>query len=568
MSTNRNYTNYTSPGLDIVDIDWSEVSVPFEIVLWVLLSFLLEVGIHQLRKNKYLGYIPETCYLICLGVLLGVLLEYGFDKGSLVEIINEDVFFLILLPPIIFDAGYNMPRLAFLENLASILVFAIFNTLLNAILIGGSIYLVYEWGWIEAIYPEASSNYANVKLPLDITTCLLFGSIISAVDPVAVIAVFNEIHVNSMLFICVFGESLLNDGVAVVLYQAFANLLQHSPEDINSTEIAFLFGEFAYVAFGGILVGIIFSIVTCFATKYWPKNHEMVIFEPAVSYLLPYLAYLTGEYLGMSAILAAVVCGYMMRPHVEVNIEPQSKITLNYVIHFLSHVGEVSIFIWLGLVTVQLDWAQYFNWSLALWALLFISIYRVLGIFTFGYILNYFRDPEVKFTNKDLTVCSFGGLRGGIAFSLTALSPILSVEIKQTLICTSVFIIFFTSFVQGILVEPLVKYLKIELEIDQEENLLSKIGLVSSKQLLKGFQSILGVQSRVTNISKLADFGEIWIWSYLRRDASTHSGQRSKDRYGFLESYRESLMKAVGEDLDRAIVDKGHDNVMAVEVKE
>ena len=83
------------------------------------------------------------------------------------------------------------------------------------------------------------------------TECLLFGSVISAVDPVAVIAVFEEIHVNMVLFICVFGESLLNDGVAVVLYKVFLSFLSKGTGAVTGANIGRAVIKFVIVAGGG-----------------------------------------------------------------------------------------------------------------------------------------------------------------------------------------------------------------------------------------------------------------------------------------------------------------------------
>lgn len=116
---------------------------------------------------------------------------------------DTKLFFLYLLPPIILDAGYFLPIRAFTENMGTILVFAVVGTLWNAFFIGGMMFAVCQ---IEA------AAAAHVSL----LSCLLFGAIISAVDPVAVLAVFEEIHINELLHILVFGESLLNDAVTVV----------------------------------------------------------------------------------------------------------------------------------------------------------------------------------------------------------------------------------------------------------------------------------------------------------------------------------------------------------------
>lgn len=144
--------------------------------------------------------VPESCLLIVVGLLVGGLIK---GVGEKPPILNSDIFFLFLLPPIILDAGYFLPLRPFTENLGTILIFAVVGTLWNAFFLGGLMYAVCQLGGPGLNHIGLLAN-------------LLFGSIISAVDPVAVLAVFEEIHINELLHILVFGESLLNDAVTVV----------------------------------------------------------------------------------------------------------------------------------------------------------------------------------------------------------------------------------------------------------------------------------------------------------------------------------------------------------------
>lgn len=139
-----------------------------------------------------------------VGLLVGGLIQLAGE--AVPPVMDTRLFFLCLLPPIILDAGYFLPIRPFMENLGTILMFAVVGTLWNAFFVGGLLYAVCQ------IQPENSSKLHQLEL----LPCLLFGSIISAVDPVAVLAVFEEIHINELLHILVFGESLLNDAVTVV----------------------------------------------------------------------------------------------------------------------------------------------------------------------------------------------------------------------------------------------------------------------------------------------------------------------------------------------------------------
>ncbi|EFO14329.2 NHE-3 protein [Loa loa] len=149
---------------------------------------------------------PDSSLLIVVGLILGVLLKLSNVNDSIFNL-EANIFFLYLLPPIIFDAGYFMPNRALFENFGSILVFAVIGTIWNCLAIGST------------LYGLGLLNVFSIKF--SIFEIFLFSALISAVDPVAVIAVFEEIHVNETLFITVFGEALFNDGITVVLYQMF-----------------------------------------------------------------------------------------------------------------------------------------------------------------------------------------------------------------------------------------------------------------------------------------------------------------------------------------------------------
>ena len=161
---------------------------------------------------------PESCLLIVVGIIIGFLL-FWTSKHEPPSTLTPDVFFLFMLPPIILDAGYFMPNRLFFDHLGTILLMAVVGTIFNAMCIGASLYGC----GVAGIFGDD---------PPGILETLLFSSLISAVDPVAVLAVFEEIHVDEILYIVVFGESLLNDAVTVVrkiknILKFYVNLSRH-----------------------------------------------------------------------------------------------------------------------------------------------------------------------------------------------------------------------------------------------------------------------------------------------------------------------------------------------------
>ena len=176
---------------------------------------------------------------------------------------DTEVFFNILLPPIIFHAGYSMKRRFFFRNIGSIIAYAFFGTTISTFTVAGVMYLV------TVLFPYLQ----NVVSVLDL---LRFGALISATDPVTTLSIFNDLNVEVNLFALVFGESVLNDAVAIVMTRTFQDYeTKELSDDGNNPAyktalLAIL--DFIFVFGASFFVGSIVAIINALITKFTRIN--------------------------------------------------------------------------------------------------------------------------------------------------------------------------------------------------------------------------------------------------------------------------------------------------------
>uniref|UniRef100_A0A668A8T2 Sodium/hydrogen exchanger n=1 Tax=Myripristis murdjan TaxID=586833 RepID=A0A668A8T2_9TELE len=492
--------NYTKKAFPVLSIDYHYIQTPFEISLWVLLASLMKLGFHLIPRLS--SIVPESCLLIVVGLLVGGLIKLAGEQVP--PVMNTRLFFLCLLPPIILDAGYFLPIRPFMENLGTILMFAVVGTLWNAFFIGGLLYAVCQ------IQPDNPSSLHQIEL----LPCLLFGSIISAVDPVAVLAVFEEIHINELLHILVFGESLLNDAVTVVLYHLFEEYSGIGTVSVLDGFLGVI--SFLVVALGGVLVGAIYGILAAFTSRF--TSHTRVI-EPLFVFVYSYMAYLSAEMFHLSGIMALIACGAVMRPYVEANISHKSHTTIKYFLKMWSSVSETLIFIFLGVATV--DGPHNWNWTFVTVTVILCLVARVIGVVGLTYVINKFR--IVKLTTKDQFIVAYGGLRGAIAFSLGFLLDPAHFAMREMFLTAIITVIFFTVFVQGMTIKPLVELLAVKKKQEAKRSINEEIHTQFLDHLLTGIEDICGHYGHHHWKDKLNRFNKKYVKKCLI------AGERSKE---------------------------------------
>uniref|UniRef100_A0A915ND64 Sodium/hydrogen exchanger n=1 Tax=Meloidogyne floridensis TaxID=298350 RepID=A0A915ND64_9BILA len=408
--------------------------------------------------------IPDSALLIVLGLLLGSILRFAQVDEKLF-FLPSDTFFLYLLPPIIFEAGYFMPNRELFDNIDSVMLFAFCGTIWNTLTIGISLFWISKFG----IFSVGFSSFQ----------ILLFASLISAVDPVAVIAVFEQININSFLFINVFGEALFNDGVSVVLYQMFRKFLLIGIDNLSFWHFIAGCASFLIISIGGLFIGLLFAIVASLATKFATRIR---LLAPVFVFVVPYLAYLSAELFGLSSILAIVACGIGMKQYVKENLSIDASSSVKYFV----------IFMFLGLSTASHN--HHFDWAFIGITIGFCLLFRIFGVVVQCLFLNKCRAR--KFSFSDQFVLSYGGLRGAIAFGLVV-SLDDKIPAKQMFVTTCIAVIFFTVFVQGITIRPLLYFLKVEKkDIEKKDTMTEKVYIKYCDYMMSGLEDIIGFKGK------------------------------------------------------------------------
>uniref|UniRef100_A0A2K6KFJ6 Sodium/hydrogen exchanger n=1 Tax=Rhinopithecus bieti TaxID=61621 RepID=A0A2K6KFJ6_RHIBE len=354
------------------------------------------------------------------------------------EMFRPNMFFLLLLPPIIFESGYSLHKGNFFQNIGSITLFAVFGTAISAFVVGGGIYFL---------------GQADVISKLNMTDSFAFGSLISAVDPVATIAIFNALHVDPVLNMLVFGESILNDAVSIVLTNTAEGLTRKNMSDVSGWQ-TFLqaLDYFLKMFFGSAALGTLTGLISHIDLRKTPS------LEFGMMIIFAYLPYGLAEGISLSGIMAILFSGIVMSHYTHHNLSPVTQILMQQTLRTVAFLCETCVFAFLGLSIFSFP--HKFEISFVIWCIVLVLFGRAVNIFPLSYLLNFFRDHKI--TPKMMFIMWFSGLRGAIPYALSLHLDLEPMEKRQLIGTTTIIIVLFTILLLGGSTMPLIRLMDIE----------------------------------------------------------------------------------------------------------
>uniref|UniRef100_A0A8C8YIV0 Sodium/hydrogen exchanger n=1 Tax=Prolemur simus TaxID=1328070 RepID=A0A8C8YIV0_PROSS len=348
---------------------------------------------------------------------------------------DPEVFFNILLPPIIFYAGYSLKRRHFFRNLGSILAYAFLGTAISCFVIGS---IMYGCVALMKVTGQLAGDFY-------FTDCLLFGAIVSATDPVTVLAIFHELQVDVELYALLFGESVLNDAVAIVLSSSIV-AYQPAGDNSHTFDVTAMFksiGIFLGIFSGSFAMGAATGVVTPHVTKF-TKLREFQLLETGLFFLMSWSTFLLAEAWGFTGVVAVLFCGITQAHYTYNNLSTESQHRTKQLFELLNFLAENFIFSYMGLTLFTFQ-NHVFNPTFVVGAFIAIFLGRAANIYPLSLLLNLGRRSKIGSNFQHMMM--FAGLRGAMAFALAIRDT--ATYARQMMFSTTLLIVFFTVWVFG-----------------------------------------------------------------------------------------------------------------------
>ncbi len=396
-----------------------------------LLILLIAASIIAMVANRF--RIPYTVALVFGGfginffhVPIQSLVAYG--GTSQIHLLTPEVVFILFLPPLLFEAGINLDLHHLRSNLLPITLLAIGGVLIAMSATGLSVH------WF-------------VGLP--ILPAMIFGALISATDPVSVLALFKGLGISKRLAMLIEGESLFNDGTAIVLFQ----ILVVAAVTTGSIDVLDGVRQFLIVVSGGAVLG--------FGLGYAASRVTQQIDEPRIEItlttILAYGSYLLAEHLHVSGVIATVVAAVVVGNFgAEIGMSARTRLAIWSFWDYIAFVANSLVFLLVGIEVHLLDLVT--SWRAILLALAMVLLGRALAVYTLSPLCR-LAGQSIPLKWQHLIV--WGGLHGGLSIAL-ALSLRENLPGRETILAMTFGVVAFSITVQGLTLKPALRLLNIE----------------------------------------------------------------------------------------------------------
>jgi NhaP-type Na+/H+ and K+/H+ antiporters len=411
-----------------------------EPLLFIVIALVLGTLTRHLLKRMP---IPYTVLLVVVGVLLGIATRFDFFAKSMEEVvrsiawagaINPHVVLFVFLPTLIFEAAFGMDWHTFRKTAVNATLLAgpgimLAMGLTAALLIGVRVLDIGlgQWTWPIA---------------------LMFGAVISATDPVAVVAILRELGASKRLSTLIDGESILNDGTAIVLFMVFYLPLAGQASAQNP------FLDFLKVAIGGVLLGLVMARIVMF----WLKrvfNDAMV--EIVVILATAYLTfYIAEEFLHVSGVLSLFGLGITMSSVGKTRISPEVNKFLHEFWELAVYIANTLIFIIVGVVIASR--ISFTTSDFVVLLILYIGLHAIRAAMI-GLLYPVMKRSGYGLNFKDSVVAWYGALRGAVGLALALIvagMDSLPMEVRNQFLFLTAGIVLLTLLVNATTIKVLV----------------------------------------------------------------------------------------------------------------